>query len=203
MNYELPKLGFEENACEPFLSAESFSFHHGKHHKAYVDNLNKLIEGTEFEKMPLEQTIKQSFGKSVAIFNNAAQHWNHSFLWESLKPMLAKMQPTGVLKELINSSFGSVEVLIDEFQKAGLQQFGSGWAWLTYNKAEDKLLIEKTSNAETPITGNNIPLLACDVWEHAYYIDYRNRRSDYLKDIMHNLLNWEKAEERLKKQSSF
>ena len=188
MTIELPPLPYELNALEPHISKETLEFHYGKHHKAYVDNLNKLIPGTEFENMPLEDIIKKSSG---GIFNNAAQIWNHTFYWHSLSPN-GGGEPSAKLMQAINDAFGSFESFKDQFSKIAIGTFGSGWAWLVKN-AQGQLEIVSTSNAATPITDNKKPLITCDVWEHAYYIDYRNLRAKYVENFW-NLVNWDFAE---------
>ncbi len=189
---ELPSLPYEENALEPAISAKTVSFHYGKHHKGYVDNLNKLTAGTEFEKMPLEKIVMETFGKpdKVAIFNNAAQVWNHNFYWNSLKPK-GGGQPSGKIKEMIDKSFGSYDAFKKELANAAITQFGSGWAWLVQDG--EKLKVIKTGNADCPITSNMTPLLVIDVWEHAYYLDFQNRRADHVNTIIDSLLNWDFA----------
>jgi len=176
--------------------AETFDYHHGKHHQAYVTNLNNLLnDNQEFGKKSLEEIIISSQGKNAAIFNNAAQVWNHSFFWHSIKPNGGNI-PNGELLELINKSFGTIENFNNEFKQAAISQFGSGWAWLVRDK-DNKLVIVKTSNAETPITQGQYPIIACDVWEHAYYIDYRNKRPDYVSVFLDHMINWDFAAARL------
>jgi Fe-Mn family superoxide dismutase len=188
----LPKLPYAENALEPVISAKTISFHYGKHHKAYVDNCNKLVQGTPLEKMSLEQIIVTTSGKAdqSAIFNNAAQAWNHTFYWNSLRPASAAKIPD-TLKVLIDKSFGSVDTFKSVFAQAAVSQFGSGWAWLV--KDGDKLKVIKTANAENPLPSGLIPLLTIDVWEHAYYLDYQNKRADYVKTLIDKMLNWDFA----------
>lgn len=190
MTVTLPDLPYAQDALEPHISANTLSFHYGKHHNAYVTNLNKLTLGTEFEAAALEDIIKKS---SAAIFNNAAQVWNHTFYWHSMKPS-GGGNPTGALAEQINSDFGSFDKFKEEFAAAATTQFGSGWAWLVLDK-DGKLKITKTSNAETPITGSDKPLLTIDVWEHAYYLDFQNRRPDYIATFLDKLVNWDFAAE--------
>jgi Fe-Mn family superoxide dismutase len=192
----LPALPYEQNALEPVISADTLSFHYGKHHKAYVDTLNKLILGTEFADMPLEQIIRAAAGHAdeAAIFNNAAQAWNHAFYWRGLKPK-GGGEPPAVLKRLMESSFGSVDGCKKELTHAAVEQFGSGWAWLTQDG--EKLKIVKTGNANTPMTQGSKPLLTIDVWEHAYYLDYQNRRVDHVKAVLDKLVNWEFVAENL------
>jgi superoxide dismutase, Fe-Mn family len=192
----LPALPYPQNALDPVISANTLGFHYGKHHKTYVDTLNKLIAGTEFADMPLEQIVKATSGKAdrAAIFNNAAQAWNHTFYWRSMKPQ-GGGEPPAAVKRLVESSFGSVEACKKELATAAVGQFGSGWAWLVLDGG--KLKVVKTGNAETPLTGGSKPLLTLDVWEHAYYLDYQNRRVDYVNAVLEKLLNWEFAAENL------
>jgi Fe-Mn family superoxide dismutase len=195
----LPPLPYEQSALQPVISANTLSFHYGKHHKTYVDNLNKLVTGTEFSDMPLEQIVKASADETnhTAIFNNAAQAWNHAFYWRSLKPK-GGGEPPAVLKSLMESSFGSVDACKKELAAAAVGQFGSGWAWLVLDGG--KLKVEKTGNAHTPLTGAAKPLLTIDVWEHAYYLDYQNRRADHVNAVLDSLINWEFAAENLGKK---
>jgi Fe-Mn family superoxide dismutase len=188
----LPALPYADNALEPVISANTMGFHYGKHHKAYVDNLNKLITGTPFADMPLEKIIKESMGKeeSTAIFNHAAQTWNHTFYWNSLKAN-GGGEPPASLKVKLEESFGSVDNAKAELQKAATSQFGSGWAWLV--QEGDKLKVVKTANAHTPLTDGLKPLLTIDVWEHAYYLDYQNKRADYVTAVLDKLINWDFA----------
>ncbi len=197
----LLSLPYSENALEPIISARTVSFHYGKHTKGYVDNCNKLVKGTPLENMTLEQIILETAGKSdqVSIFNNAAQAWNHTFYWQSLRPVSdAKMPDT--LKTLIDKSFGSVDSFKTVFSQAAVSQFGSGWAWLV--KDGDKLKIIKTANAENPLPQGLIPLLTIDVWEHAYYLDYQNLRTNYVKALLDKILNWDFAVNNLSKKST-
>ncbi len=189
MTFKMVELPYEKNALEPYISAKTFDFHYGKHYKTYVDNLNKLIENTEFAAMTLEEIIKNTYGKPeyTAIFNNAAQTWNHEFFWKSMRPN-GGGEPKADLKQKIETSFGTVEKFKEEFKNAAITQFGSGWAWLVEDG--DKLKVIKTSNADTPIAHNYKPLLTIDVWEHAYYLDYQNRRADFVDEYIKNLLNW-------------
>jgi len=188
----LPPLPFAENALEPVISAKTLSFHYGKHHKAYVDNLNKLIAGTDYSEMPLEEIIRGTDVRSerAAIHNNAAQIWNHTFYWNSLSPRGGGAPPSAI-KNKIEASFGSVDEFKKQFANAATSQFGSGWAWLILE--DGKLKIVKTGNAENPLTTDSKPLLTIDVWEHAYYLDYQNRRPDYVTAVIDKLLNWEFA----------
>lgn len=185
MAFTLPELPYSNDALAPYISPETLEFHHGKHHKAYVDKLNGLIKDTEFEKSSLEDIIKNSQG---GIFNNAAQVWNHTFYWNCMAPK-AGGEPTGALAEAINKTFGSFAQFKDKFSTAAAGQFGSGWAWLVKDKT-GALAVEATSNAENPMTQGKKPLLTCDVWEHAYYIDYRNARPKYIENFW-NVVNWD------------
>lgn len=185
MSFSLPQLPYSLDALEPHISKETLEYHYGKHHNAYVTNLNKLIPGTEFEHLSLEEIIMKSKG---GIFNNAAQVWNHSFYWLCLSPN-GGGEPTGKLAEAINQAFGSFDAFKEQFTQAAITTFGSGWAWLVQDK-DGQLKITSTSNAGTPMTEGVNALLTCDVWEHAYYIDYRNLRPDYVKAFW-SLVNWE------------
>ncbi len=187
MAFELPALPYPKNRLLPHISEETLEYHYGKHHQTYVTNLNNLVPGTEFEGLSLEEIIIKSSG---AIFNNAAQVWNHTFYWNSLAPS-AGGAPTGALADAINASFGSFEKFKEEFTKCAVTTFGSGWAWLVKN-ADGSLALVSTSNAACPLTSGQKPLLTCDVWEHAYYIDYRNARPAYLEAFW-ALVNWEFA----------
>ncbi|SJM90277.1 superoxide dismutase, Fe [Crenothrix polyspora] len=189
MAFELPSLPYAKKALAPHISEETLKFHYGKHHQTYVTNLNALLPGTEFEDLSLEDIIKKSSG---GIFNNAAQIWNHTFYWNSLSPNGGD-EPTGVLAAVINAKFGSFSKFQEEFTKCAVTTFGSGWAWLVKN-ADGSLAIVSTSNAGCPLTTDQTPLLTCDVWEHAYYIDYRNARPKYLEAFW-ALVNWEFANE--------
>ncbi len=191
MTHELPSLPYVENALEPHISAETLEYHYGKHHQTYVTNLNNLIKGTEFENLSLEDIIKKSSG---GIFNNAAQVWNHTFYWNCLSPN-GGGEPAGALSDAINKKFGSFAAFKDEFTKTAVTTFGSGWAWLVKN-ADGALAVMSTSNAGNPITSGQAPLLTCDVWEHAYYIDYRNARPKYVEAFW-NLVNWDFAAKNL------
>lgn len=193
----LPELPYGKDDFKPHFSSETFDYHHGKHHQTYVTNLNKLLEtNKELATKNLEEIIKLSFGNSIltGIFNNAAQIWNHTFFWHSIKPSGGGV-PSGKILDLINKDFGNFESFAAEFKQAAITQFGSGWAWLVFH--DGKLQIIKTSNAETPIAKGIKPLLACDVWEHAYYIDYRNNRANYLDIYINHMINWEFAENNL------
>jgi Fe-Mn family superoxide dismutase len=185
MSIELPKLPYALDALEPYISKETLEYHYGKHHKAYVDKLNSLIPNTEFENLPLEKIITTSSG---AIFNNAAQVWNHTFYWNCMTPTEAR-EPSGKLADAINKKFGSFGEFKEKFSQISIAQFGSGWGWLIKNGAGE-LEIYSTSNAGTPLTENKKPLLTCDVWEHAYYIDTRNERPKYLKNFW-EVVDWD------------
>ncbi len=184
MVHELPPLPYAMNALTPHISQETLEYHYGKHHKTYVDNLNRLIPGTEFESLSLEDIIKKSSG---GIFNNAAQVWNHTFYWNCLSPN-GGGEPGGALAEAINKKFGSFAGFKEQFTQCAVTTFGSGWAWLVKNP-DGSLELVSTSNAGTPMTQGKTALLTCDVWEHAYYIDYRNARPKYVESFW-NLVNW-------------
>ncbi len=190
--FTLPPLPYPENALSPAISANTIGFHYGKHHQGYVNKLNELVAGTPLADQSLEAVVKASAGKvdQTAIFNNAAQVWNHTFYWNSLRPK-GGGKPSGVLAELIAKSFGDYDKFKAEFAKAATGQFGSGWAWLV--KDGDKLIVTKTGNADTPIAHGQQPLLTIDVWEHAYYLDYQNRRADYVAAVLDTLINWDFA----------
>ncbi|HEY9279053.1 MAG TPA: superoxide dismutase [Fe] [Eoetvoesiella sp.] len=191
MAFTLPPLPYAIDALAPTISQETLEFHYGKHHQAYVTNLNNLVAGTEFESASLEDVIKKSSG---GVFNNAAQVWNHTFYWNSLSPN-GGGEPTGDLLAAINAKWGSVAAFKEAFNKSAAGNFGSGWTWLV-KKADGGLDIVNTSNAATPLTTADVPLLTCDVWEHAYYIDYRNARPKYLENFW-NLANWDFAAKNL------
>jgi len=188
MTHKLPDLPFAIDALAPHISKETLEFHYGKHHNAYVTNLNKLIPGTEFEDLSLENIIKKA--PAGGIFNNAAQVWNHSFYWNCLSPN-GGGEPSGKLLEAINKAFGSFDEFKEKFTKSAVTNFGSGWTWLV--NGENGLEIINTSNAETALTSGKTALLTCDVWEHAYYVDYRNARPKYV-DAFWNLVNWDFVE---------
>jgi len=192
MAIELPPLPYEKNALEPNVSAETLEFHYGKHHQAYVTNLNNLIKGTEFESASLEDIVKKSSG---GVFNNAAQTWNHTFYWNSMRSPKSDNKPTGKLSDAIDKAFGSFDKFKEEFKKSAVGNFGSGWTWLV-QRPDGSLGIVNTSNAATPITGSDKPLFTIDVWEHAYYIDYRNARPNYV-DKFWDLVNWDFAAKNL------
>lgn len=185
MEHKLPELPYAKDALAPNISAETIEYHYGKHHQAYVDNLNKLVPGTEFENKTLEDIIKKATG---GVFNNAAQVWNHTFYWNCLSPK-GGGAPTGELAAAIDKAFGSFEKFKEQFTNAGMTKFGSGWAWLVKN-TDGNLSIEATSNADNPMKEGKKPLLTCDVWEHAYYIDYRNARAKYIEAFW-NIANWD------------
>lgn len=190
--FALPVLPFEDNALEPLLSKESFDYHHKKHHNAYVVKLNELVEGTEYKTLTLKEIIIKSEAEGKqAIFNNAAQLWNHAFLWHSMAKNSGTNNITPSAQKLIEKSFETVDNFKAKLLENGIGQFGSGWAWVVLNKTTDKLEVMKTGNASTPLTNYNFkPVITIDVWEHAYYIDYRNRRPDYLTMFIENLINW-------------
>jgi superoxide dismutase, Fe-Mn family len=192
MPLELPELPYTKDALVPYISEKTLDFHHGKHHQTYVTNANKLLEGTDLANEPLENIVKKTAGDAakVGIFNNAAQVWNHAFYWRSMKPK-GGGQPTGAVAAKIIADFGSYEKFAEEFKNAGFTQFGSGWAWLVLKN--DKLEVIKTANADTPIAHGLKPILTVDVWEHAYYLDFQNRRADYLDAFIKNLINWDFA----------
>jgi superoxide dismutase, Fe-Mn family len=187
VQHQLPPLPYALDALQPHISRETLEFHYGKHHQAYVTNLNNLVKGTEFENLALEDVIRRSSG---GVFNNAAQIWNHTFYWNSLSPN-GGGAPKGALATTINAKFGSFEGFKEAFSKSAVGNFGSGWTWLV-KKGDGTVAIVNTGNAATPLTGSDRPLLTCDVWEHAYYLDYRNRRPDYVAAFW-NLVNWEFA----------
>jgi len=194
----LPALPYAENALAPVISANTIGFHYGKHHKGYIDNLNKLVAGTEFAGLTLDKIIVKAAGeaKNAAIFNNAAQAWNHTFYWRSLMPN-GGGEPSSELKKKIEASFGTLDALKKELATAATTQFGSGWAWLALEG--DKLKVVKTGNADTPLAKGVKPLLTIDVWEHAYYLDYQNRRTDYVAAVIDKLINWSFAVDNLKR----
>jgi Fe-Mn family superoxide dismutase len=187
MEHTLPPLPFDKNALAPHMSEETLEYHYGKHHQTYVTNLNKLIPGTEFENLPLEEIVKKSSG---GVFNNSAQVWNHTFFWNSLSPN-GGGAPSGALGDAINAKWGSYDKFKEEFAKVAIATFGSGWAWLV-KKADGTLDIVSTSNAATPLTTDSKALLTLDVWEHAYYIDYRNARPKFIEAYW-NIVNWQFA----------
>jgi superoxide dismutase, Fe-Mn family len=189
----LPLLPYAENALDPVISANTIGFHYGKHHKGYIDTLNRLIAGTQLVNLSLEQIIARTAGHEdkVAIFHNAAQAWNHNFYWRSLRPK-GGGEPPAALQQKIEASFGNLEACKKALATAATTEFGSGWAWLVLDA--DKLKVVKTDNAETPLTKGMKPLLTIDVWEHAYYLDYQNRRVDYVNAVLGKLINWDFAD---------
>ena len=190
MSFELPSLPYANDALAPYMSAETLDFHHGKHHQTYVTNLNNLLKDNELQDASLEDiVIKSSKDTSMAgIFNNAGQHWNHILFWQCMKPNGGGSIPSE-LEARLNSDFGSVDQFKEAFVQAGTTQFGSGWAWLAIDNG--KLVVTKSANASNPLVDGMKPILGCDVWEHSYYIDYRNKRPDYLKAFLDSLVNWE------------
>ena len=188
MEHKLPELPYAMDALAPHISKETLEFHYGKHHQTYVTNLNNLIKGTEFEDSSLEDIVRKSSG---GVFNNAAQIWNHTFYWHSLRAG-GGGKPGKALLDRIEKDFGSFDAMKDEFTKAALTQFGSGWAWLVVK--DGKLAVSKTANADTPMAHGETPLLTIDVWEHAYYLDFQNRRPDYVAAVLDKLINWGFAE---------
>ena len=190
MAFELPSLPYEKDALAPYMSSETLDFHHGKHHQTYVTNLNNLVKDSDMQDVSLEDiVVKSSKDSSMAgIFNNAGQHWNHILFWQCMKPNGGGAMPSE-LENRINSDFGSVDQFKEAFVQAGTTQFGSGWAWLAIDNG--KLVVTKSANASNPLVDGMKPILGCDVWEHSYYIDYRNKRPDYLKAFLDNLVNWE------------
>ena len=190
MTFELPSLPYASDALAPYMSSETLDFHHGKHHQTYVTNLNNLVKDSDMQDATLEDIIvKSSKDSSMAgIFNNAGQHWNHILFWQCMKPNGGGAIPSE-LESRINSDFGSVDQFKEAFIQAGTTQFGSGWAWLAIDNG--KLVVTKSANASSPLVDGMKPILGCDVWEHSYYIDYRNKRPDYLKAFLDNLVNWE------------
>jgi superoxide dismutase, Fe-Mn family len=193
MEHKLPELSYAKDALVPFISAETMEYHWGKHHKTYVDNLNKLIPGTEYEKLSLEEIIKKA--PAGGVFNNAAQIWNHTFYWNCLKPK-AGGAPDGAVAAAINKNFGSFDEFKVKFTNSAVTLFGSGWAWLVKNP-DGSLTIEQSPNAGNPLKDGKKPLLTCDVWEHAYYIDYRNARAKYVEAFW-NIVNWQFVTDNLK-----
>ena len=193
MNFELPKLDYKSNALSPIMSEETLDLHHGKHHQTYINNLNNFIKGTDMESMTLENIILNSSKDKtkVGIFNNASQHWNHNLFWKCMKPNGGGAMPSKLEKKILDN-FGSIEKFKKDFIEAGTTQFGSGWCWLSIQN--DKLVVTKTANAANPLIDNMKPILGCDVWEHSYYIDYKNRRPEYLKNFFEKLINWEFVE---------
>jgi superoxide dismutase, Fe-Mn family len=189
MPFSLPDLPYAHDALTPYMSRETLEFHHDKHHLAYVNNANNLMKGTAFEGKPVEDVVKSSFFGNPALFNNAGQHYNHLHFWKWMRPGGGADRMPGILEKQIIGDFGSLAKMKEGFINAGVSQFGSGWCWLAvrYGRIE----VAKTPNGESPLIGGGTPILGCDVWEHAYYIDYRNRRADYLKAFVDHLVNWD------------
>lgn len=198
MTVVLPDLPYAKDALAPYISAQTLEFHHDKHHAAYVTNTNKFIAGTPLENASLEEIVQAAAADASkkALFNNSGQVWNHNFLWLSMKPN-GGGQPTGDIADLIKSDFGGYDAFAEAFSATAVGQFGSGWAWLVLDGG--KLKIEGTANADTPLVHGKTPLLTADVWEHAYYLDYQNRRPDYVKTFLAHLVNWDFANANLKK----
>tara|TARA_B100000700_G_scaffold163972_1_gene181473 strand:- start:46 stop:639 length:594 start_codon:yes stop_codon:yes gene_type:complete len=196
MIFSLPKLDYQKSALAPIMSEETLDLHHGKHHQTYITNLNNFIKDTEMEKMSLNEIITYSSKdkSKIGIFNNASQHWNHIMFWKCMKPNGGGQMPKK-LKDRIVADFGSEENFKKEFIQAGVTQFGSGWCWLSINNG--KLFVSKTPNAENTLIQNMKPILGCDVWEHSYYVDYKNKRPEYLKNFYEKLINWEFVESQL------
>ncbi len=198
MTFELPPLPYDLAALEPHISRKTMQFHYEKYHGGYVSKLNDLIDGTDYTKMPLEEIIRRSAGKpgQQAVFNNAAQAWNHTFFWNNMTPKLGNM-PKGALATCLQDAFGSYDEFREQFTQSALNQFGSGWTWLVLDK--DDLAIISTPNAENPLVDGKIPLLTCDVWEHAYYLDYQNQRKTFVETFLAHLINWDSVAARLQK----
>ena len=188
MSFTLAPLPYPHDALAPVMSQETLEFHHDKHHQAYVTNGNNLLKGTEWEGKSLEDVVKGSFGKNPGLFNNAGQHYNHTHFWHWMKPKGGGNIP-GELEKKIIADLGSVEQMKADFIQAGVTQFGSGWAWLAVK--DGKIIVAKTANGESPLVHGAVPILGCDVWEHSYYIDFRNRRPDYMKAFVDSLVSWE------------
>jgi Fe-Mn family superoxide dismutase len=199
MAFELPDLPYAYDALAPYMSAETLEFHHDKHHLAYVNNGNNLLKGSEWEGKSLEEVVKGSFGKNAGLFNNAGQHYNHLHFWNWMKPNGGGNKLPEKLAAAIESDLGGYDKFREAFINAGVTQFGSGWSWLAVK--DGKLEVMKTQNGENPLVHGATPILGCDVWEHSYYIDYRNRRPDYLAAWVDHLINWEYVEELLEKAS--
>jgi Fe-Mn family superoxide dismutase len=191
MSFQLQDLPYAYDALAPYMSAETLEYHHDRHHLAYVNNGNNLLKDTEWVGKSLEEIVIGSYGKNTGLFNNAGQHYNHAHFWKWMKPSGGGAIP-GRLQAKIVATFGSVEQFKEFFIQAGVTQFGAGWCWLSVK--DNELVISKTSNAENPLVHGAVPILGCDVWEHSYYIDYRNRRADYLKAFIENLVNWDYVE---------
>ncbi|HEX2136414.1 MAG TPA: superoxide dismutase [Microvirga sp.] len=192
MTFTLPDLPYPYDALQPFMSRETLEFHHDKHHATYVNTGNNLLKGSELEGKSVEEVVRGSFGKNQALFNNAGQHYNHIHFWQWMRPN-GGGRPPGALERKITEDLGGFDKFKEDFIQAGVTQFGSGWAWLAVQNG--RLVIMKTPNGENPLVHNAEPILGVDVWEHSYYIDYRNRRPDYLKAFVENLVNWEHVEQ--------
>jgi len=197
MPLELPALPYAHDALAPYMSRETLEYHHDKHHQAYVDTANKLLKGDALENKPIEEIVTGSFNKNQALFNNAAQHFNHMHFWKWMKPGGGGDKIPGQLEKKITEDIGSVAKMREELSAAGVGQFGSGWCWLAVKGG--KIVVMKTPNGENPLVHGATPILGCDVWEHSYYIDYRNRRADYLKAFLDNLVNWDYVDELFQK----
>ena len=195
MSFELPPLPYPYDALQPYMSKETLEFHHDKHHQAYVTTGNNLMKGTEFEGKSVEEVVKGSYGKNQPLFNNAGQHYNHIHFWHWMKPNGGGTKMPGAVEKAIVDGVGSLDKFKEDFVQAGVSQFGSGWAWLAVKNG--KVEIMKTPNGENPLVHGAKPILGVDVWEHSYYIDYRNRRPDYLKAFLDHLVNWEHVEKML------
>jgi Fe-Mn family superoxide dismutase len=191
MSFTLPALPYAYDALEPYMSRETLEYHHDKHHNAYVTAGNNLLKGSGLEDKPVEEVVKGAFGKNAGLFNNAAQHYNHSHFWNWMKKGGGGQPPEKLLKK-INEDLGGYDKFKEDFVQAGATQFGSGWCWVAWK--DGKLAITKTANGENPLVHGGTPILGCDVWEHSYYIDYRNRRPDYLKAFVDSLINWDYVE---------
>ena len=195
MAHSLPNLPYDMDALEPHVSAETLSYHYDKHHRGYVSKLNKQIDGTAYEGLPLEQVIVNARNKAdIGVLNNAAQAWNHDFLWKSMSPN-GGGSPDGALKQLLDGAFKDTDGFKAEFKKAASSLFGSGWTWLVLERGKPKIM--NTSNADSPVATQLIPLLVLDVWEHAYYLDYQNERAKYIDSFLDNLVNWDFAAQNL------
>ena len=196
MTFQLPKLDYSKSSLSPHMSEETLDLHHGKHHQTYITNLINFIKDTDMDKMSLEEIILKSFQdkSKVGIFNNASQHWNHNLFWKCMKPNGGGQMPSKLEKRIVKD-FGSVDNFKKEFKQAGITQFGSGWCWLSIDNG--KLVVSKTANAANPLVDKMKPILGCDVWEHSYYIDFRNRRPEYLDKFIDKLVNWEFVESQL------
>ncbi len=196
MAFELPPLPYADNALEPHITANTLGFHHGKHHNAYVTNLNNLVKDTGLAAKSLEEIVGETSGdaEKAGVFNNSAQVWNHTFYWNSMKPG-GGGAPSGKLAQMIDDAFGSLDGFKEQFKAAAMGQFGSGWAWLVVESGALKIV--KTANADTPIAHGQTPLITCDVWEHAYYLDFQNRRPDYVQAFLDHLVNWDFAAQNL------